>query len=308
MDWKTFYDFLRDDIPFKWTREHEKLFQNNKDRISEETILAVPNPYYPFHSHVDSSSIGTKSILVQKFPRIKRIVLFNYRVFTKNYQNVSFLHRELWENKTAVQTYEHFIRGSQHPIKTFCDHEPLLYLWTQKGRLCQQVFRYHVIITQFTNLQIKWTPRKNLNVTDLLSRKVSLKDLNGHQLAHNESPGDIRFFSQCRHQVQKLIDYNSSVDDRNYFYPIVCTHLGATRVHHVKNDGTDMIWTNVDSKFAEAFWMFFILSNEATTLTVDANGKLHQSLWRQKFIEVINLNLKPIVTKVTMRYPMRTIF
>ena len=46
MDSKPFYELLRDDVPFKWTKELEKLFQNIKGRISEETILAVPNPKY----------------------------------------------------------------------------------------------------------------------------------------------------------------------------------------------------------------------------------------------------------------------
>ena len=41
---KRFYELLRDDVPFEWTKELEKIFQNIKDRISEETILAVPNP------------------------------------------------------------------------------------------------------------------------------------------------------------------------------------------------------------------------------------------------------------------------
>ena len=44
----------------------KKRFQKWKDRISEETILAVPNVKHPFHIHVDSSSLVTGSILVQE--------------------------------------------------------------------------------------------------------------------------------------------------------------------------------------------------------------------------------------------------
>ena len=65
VDSKPFYELLRDDVPFKWTKEHEERFRNIKDRVGEETTLALPNPKYPFHIHVDSSSIGTGSILVQ---------------------------------------------------------------------------------------------------------------------------------------------------------------------------------------------------------------------------------------------------
>ena len=235
----------------------KNFFRNIKDRNSEETILAVPNPKYPFHIHVDSSSIVTGSILVQEFPSGKRIVLFNSRVFTKDEQKMSTLHRELCGIISALQTYEHFISGlfSPHPIKIFCDHKPLLYLWARKRRLSHQFFRYQVIITQFTNLKVIWTPGKNLAFPDLLSRNESFKDLNGHQLAHKEIPNDIRFFNQNGHEVQYLIDHNSSADDGNDdFYPIVCTHLGETKTLQLKNDGTEKICTIFDSKSPKALF------------------------------------------------------
>ena len=174
------------------------MFQDIKNRISEETILAVPNPKYPFHIHVDSSSIGTGSILIQDFPSGKRIVSFNSLLYKEwDEQKMSTLHRELCGIISALQTYEHLIIGSPHPIKVFCDHKPLLYLWAGKGRVSHRFFRYQVIITQFTNLQIIWTPGKNLAFPDLLSRTVSLKDLNGHQLLHKEIPKDIKFSTKA---------------------------------------------------------------------------------------------------------------
>ena len=176
-------------------QKQENLFQD-KNIISEETISTVPNPKYPFHIHVDSSSIGIEPILIQDFPSGKRIVSFNSRAFTKDEQKMSTLHRELCRIISALQTYEHFIIGSPHPIKVFCDHKPLLYLWAREGSLSHRFFRYQVIITQFTNLQIIWTSGKNLTFPDLLSRNVSLKDLNGHQLLLKEIPKDIKFFSQ----------------------------------------------------------------------------------------------------------------
>ena len=248
-DSKPFYELLRYDVPFKWTKEHKKLVQNIKDRISEETILAVPKTRYPFHIHVDSSSIGTGSILVQEFPSGKRIVSFNSRVFTKEEQKMSILHRELCGIISALRIYKHFIIGSPHPIKIVCDHKPLLYLWARKGRLSHRFFRCQMIITQFTILQIIWTLRKNLAFPDLLSRSVSLKDLNGDQMTHKQIPKSIRFFNQNGHEVQSLIDHNSSTDDGNdIFYPIVCTHQGKTEALHIKDGGTDMICTFFDSK------------------------------------------------------------
>ena len=82
--------------PFKWTREQEKLFQNNKDRVRKRNIATVPNPYYPFHTDVDSTSIGTRSILVQRFLSEKRKISFNSRVFTEDEDDVKFASWTLW--------------------------------------------------------------------------------------------------------------------------------------------------------------------------------------------------------------------
>ena len=174
-----------------------------------------------------------------QFQSGKRIVSFNSRVFTKDEKKMSTLHGELCEIISTLQTYERFIIGSPHPIKLFRDHKPLLYLWARKGRLSHHFFRYQVTITQLTNLQIIWTPGKNLAFPDLLSRIVSLKDRNGHQLAHKEISKDISFFIRSGHEVQYLIDQKSFADDGNdSFYPIVCTHMGETKTLHLKNDDT----------------------------------------------------------------------
>ena len=81
VDSKLFYDLIRNDTIFKRTPDHEKLFNEIKERISADTILAKTDKRYPFHVYVDSSSIG--SILVQEFPEGKRIISFNSRVYNK---------------------------------------------------------------------------------------------------------------------------------------------------------------------------------------------------------------------------------
>ena len=107
VDSQPFYDLIKDSTPFHWTHEHEKLFQTIKDRISEDTILAIPSTDYPFHIHVDSSNVGTGCILIQQFPEGKRIISFNSRIFDKAEQKMSTLHRELCGIVSALQTYEH---------------------------------------------------------------------------------------------------------------------------------------------------------------------------------------------------------
>ena len=61
IDSKPFFHLTRDDTPFEWTPE---LFNAIEERFTRDTILAIPNENDPFHIHVDSSSVGTVSILV----------------------------------------------------------------------------------------------------------------------------------------------------------------------------------------------------------------------------------------------------
>ena len=83
VDKQPFCDMIMDSTYFHWTDEHERLFLSIKDRISEDTILAVAFTDYPFHIHVDSSNVGTGCTLSQQFPEGKRNMSFNYPVFDK---------------------------------------------------------------------------------------------------------------------------------------------------------------------------------------------------------------------------------
>ena len=182
VDSQPFYDLIKDSTYFHWTDEHERIFQSIKDRISEDTILAVPSTEYSFHSHVDSPNVGTGSILIQQFPEGKRIISFNSRVFDKAEQKMSTIHREIWGIVSTLQTYEHYIIGSPFPIYLYCDHKPILYLWGRIGQLSHRFFCYPVIITKFQNLKIIWTPGSNLAFPDFLSRNVTLEGYQKHQL------------------------------------------------------------------------------------------------------------------------------
>ena len=129
VDSRPFYELTKKDTNFCWKQEHEDLFQEIKKRISEDTVLAVLSTKYPFHIHVDSSKVGTGCILIQQFSDGKRIISFNSRIFAKEEQKMSTLHRELCGIVSALQTYEHFTIGSPFPIYLNCDHKPILFFW-----------------------------------------------------------------------------------------------------------------------------------------------------------------------------------
>ena len=147
-----FYELIKDTTPFKWTDQHEEIFNEIKTRIYENTIMAVPSTEYPFCIHVDSSNVGTSCILVQHFPEGKRIVSFNSRVFDNAEQKMSTLHRELCGIVSALKTYEHYITGSPFPICLYCDHKTIPYLRWGKRQLFHRFNKYQVNVIKFHNL------------------------------------------------------------------------------------------------------------------------------------------------------------
>ena len=123
VDSKPFYDLIKTETTFQWTDEHENLLREIRDRIGED--IAIPDTRYLFHVHVDASSIGVGSILVQEFPTRKRIVSFNSRVYTKDEQKMSTTARELFGVISALQTYGHYIISSPHAVYLCCrPHRP----------------------------------------------------------------------------------------------------------------------------------------------------------------------------------------
>ena len=83
-DSKPFRELLKDDVPFKGTKDQEKLNQNFNDGINEETILARSSPKCPFRIHVNVSSNRTRYILVKELLSGKHTIPFISRVLAKD--------------------------------------------------------------------------------------------------------------------------------------------------------------------------------------------------------------------------------
>ena len=60
-----FYDLLHENTPWKWTDEHERLFQTIKTPLTFDTELTIPNTKHPFFITVDASLIGLGAVLFQ---------------------------------------------------------------------------------------------------------------------------------------------------------------------------------------------------------------------------------------------------
>ena len=230
IDAKPLYDLTRGDVNFKWEEEHEKVFNILKEKFVHDISLAIPNANYPFHIHADSSNLGTGCILIQQFPDRKRIVSANSRLFDKAEQKMSPQHRELCGIISALQTYEFYLIGSPFPIYLFCNHRPILFLWSRRGQLSHRFFKYQVVLTKFQNLKIIYTEGKNLAFPDLLSRQVPIEEAKKFQIEHKTIPKDINFYTSDLKPVSySVLHKEDKTNSSNDSYPILAQVQGGTR-------------------------------------------------------------------------------
>ena len=134
---KPFYDLLHENTLWKWTDEHEQLFQKlKKTSLTSETELTIPNTKHPFFITVDAPLIGLGAVLFQLNEQNKmKVISYNSRILNPQEQKLSTLDRELLGIVHSLQNYEFLIIGFPHPMHIFTDHKPLLHCFTKKGNL-----------------------------------------------------------------------------------------------------------------------------------------------------------------------------
>ena len=191
---KPFYDLLHENTPWKWTDEHESLFQKLKMSLTSETELTIPNTKHPFFITVDASLFGLGAVLFQLNEQNKmKVISYNSRIFNPQEQKLSTLDRDFLGIVHALQIYEFLIIGCPHPIHIFTDHKPLLHCFTKKGNLSPRFYRAQMQLTKFSKLKIIHTPGKNLSVADMLSRSFTKAELQLNQIKHKHLPPQIDF-------------------------------------------------------------------------------------------------------------------
>ena len=191
-----FYTLLHKETDFKWTKEHQQIFEQMKKTITHNLELTMPDTTQPFYIITDASNTGIGAALLQQHPTEKKMKLIsaNSRLFTPIEMRLSTLIRECSAIIFALTEYEFLLTGSKHPIVLFTDHKPIIYLFTQKNKPNHRVYRFQLILMKFPNLHIIWTEGKNLALPDLLSRTIDEEHFTKTRDITVELPENIKFF------------------------------------------------------------------------------------------------------------------
>ena len=183
------YELTQKDVPFTWTAECQKAFEQLKATIASEPILRQPNWDTIFHVHVDASGIALGSILAQPDGKMDFPVYFASRRFSKAEQGYSTTEREALGMVFSVQKFRHYLLGKLFHF--YVDHQALLYL-INKVLIQGRLMRWMLFLQEY-DFKIFHKPGKYHHGADFLSRSAE----GDHEQSIRDEPPDAELFLTC---------------------------------------------------------------------------------------------------------------
>ena len=151
----------------KWTPELEKAFEDVKQMVCKETLLAYPDWSQPFDIHTDASDYQLGAVISQKG---KPIAFFS-RKLNSAQKNYTTTEKELLSIVECVKEFRNILYG--YPIRVWSDHKNLVQAATVSQS--QRVMRWRLILEEF-GPDIRHIKGEENVVADAISRLPTAND------------------------------------------------------------------------------------------------------------------------------------
>ena len=163
------YYLLKKNVPYKWTLEHDRSFQQLKNLLINSEALAYPRYDLEFRLAVDTCSKGIGYMIYQIHPDgVSRVVRFGSKGLSKWQQSYGPTKLELLGLVTSVLDCASYLRGRHFIVE--CDHQALRPLFQKK--LKGQIYERWLAILQQFDFDVLYKPAAQMVVPDALSRNI----------------------------------------------------------------------------------------------------------------------------------------
>ncbi|UYV61191.1 K02A2.6-like, partial [Cordylochernes scorpioides] len=177
------YILLKKNIPFKWTLECQKAFEDLKSSLTASPVLHIFKEDLPCFLYCDASTLGISGILKQKDENgEEHPVQYFSRSLRKYEQNYSISELECLAIIESIEYFRVYLLGRHFTI--YSDHQALVYLKNIKnpsGRL----FRWSLRLSPYT-FDIHYLKGKKQLEANLLSRQPFCGFLEAQQLEEHQ--------------------------------------------------------------------------------------------------------------------------
>ena len=167
-------NLLSKKVKFVWTDDCQLAFDKVKLLLQKSPVLKSPDYEKPFKLIIDSSDVGTGSVLVQEASDgLDHPVSYFSKKFLKYQKNYSVVEKETLGLVLALEHFDVYLGSTPFKIKVYTDHNPLTFLKTMKNKN-QRLVRWSLALQEY-NLEIQHIPGSENVVADALSRCIGIR-------------------------------------------------------------------------------------------------------------------------------------
>ena len=210
------HNLLRKSVPFKWTDECERAFQDVKELLCPQPILATYDLEKPVYIHTDASGIGLGAVLKQPQSEgtLHPVAYFSRRLKPAELKKKA-IYLECLAIKEAIVYWQHWLIGREFIVVT--DHRPLESMRV-KARTDELLGDLMYYLSQY-QFKIIYSSGKNNIEADSLSRNPVLESFdNDEDVLKTVNLVKIEDIKADQYAHEKGIQASKNVTERGDIY------------------------------------------------------------------------------------------
>ena len=162
-------NLLGKNIKFIWSEECNEAFDKVKRILMTHPVLITADYDEQFSLFADASDVGSGAVLTQLgTDGLDHPISFYSKKFNKHQRNYSTVEKECYSLVLALQHFDVYLNVTKHPVLTFTDHNPLVFINRMKNKN-QMILRWSLIMQHY-NLDIRHIKGRDNVIADALSR------------------------------------------------------------------------------------------------------------------------------------------
>jgi len=154
---------------WKWEEEHQRAFEELKEKITSQPVLALLRREGKFRVEMDASGHAIGGVLSQEQEGKWKSITFLSQTMQPAEQNYEIYNKELLAIREALAKWRQYLLDAAEPFEVWTDHENLKY-FREPHKLNRQQARWYMKLQDY-NFTLKHILGKTNTKADILSWK-----------------------------------------------------------------------------------------------------------------------------------------
>ena len=154
---------------WKWKEKHQRAFEELKEKITSQPVLALPRREGKFRVETDASGHAIGGVLSQEQEGKWKPIAFLSRTIQPVERNYEIYDKKLLAIVKALTKWRQYLLDAVEPFEVWMDHENLKY-FREPHKLNGQQAQWYLKLQDYDFI-LKHIPGKTNTKADILSRK-----------------------------------------------------------------------------------------------------------------------------------------